>query len=40
MGSSTVITKELKRVEDVKVLVLDELVFKQEDEADKGVVDV
>lgn len=40
MGSSTVITKDLKRVEDVKVLVLDELVFKQEDEADKGMVDV
>lgn len=34
------ITKDLKRVEDVKVLVLDELVFKQEDEADKGMVDV
>ena len=32
--------KALKRVEDVKVLVLDELVFKQEDEADRGMVDV
>ena len=32
--------KDLKRVEDMKVLVLDELAFKQEDEADKGMVDV
>ena len=32
--------KDLKRIEEIKVLILDELEFKQEDSADKSVADV